>query len=59
MDHMTFAQLLGNYGEFGGAIVVFRTLAYLTIQVRQNTRSINAPILLVGAKVLAWRRKVP
>jgi hypothetical protein len=42
MTLMETAQVLGNFGEFFGAIVVFMTLAYLTIQVRQNTRSINA-----------------
>ena len=42
MDHLTFAQLLGNYGEFVGAIAVVATLVYLTTQIRQNTRSINS-----------------
>ena len=37
MDHLTFAQLLGNYGEFIGAIAVVGTLVYLAIQIRQNT----------------------
>lgn len=37
MDHLTFAQLLGNYGEFVGAIAVVVTLIYLTLQIRQNT----------------------
>ena len=37
MDHQAFAQLLGNYGEFVGAIAVVVTLAYLAIQIRQNT----------------------
>ena len=39
MDHQAFAQLLGNYGEFVGAIAVFATLAYLAVQVRQNTKA--------------------
>jgi len=39
MDHLTFAQLLGNYGEFVGAIAVVVTLGYLAVQIRQNTRS--------------------
>ena len=39
MDHQTFAQLLGNYGEFVGAIAVVATLMFLTLQIRQNTRS--------------------
>jgi len=37
MDHQAFAQLLGNYGEFVGAIAVVATLGYLALQVRQNT----------------------
>jgi hypothetical protein len=36
MDHLTFAQLLGNYGEFIGSIAVLITLVYLTVQVRQS-----------------------
>ena len=39
MDHQTFAQLLGNYGEFVGAIAVVVTLAYVAIQVR-HTRQV-------------------
>jgi len=42
MDHQTFAQLLGNYGEFVGAIAVVATLAYLAVQIRQNTLSNRA-----------------
>ena len=37
MDHQTFAQLLGNYGEFFGAIAVFVTLMYLATQVRHTS----------------------
>jgi len=37
MDHQAVAQLLGNYGEFVGAIAVVATLAYLATQVRHNT----------------------
>lgn len=36
MDHQSLAELLGNYGEFIGAIAVVATLIYLAIQVRQN-----------------------
>jgi hypothetical protein len=39
MDHQVFAQILGNYGEFVGAIGVVLTLGYLAVQIRQNTRS--------------------
>jgi len=42
MDHQAFAQLLGNYGEFAGAIVVFVTLIYLVRQVSQNSKSVSA-----------------
>jgi len=48
MDHQAFAQILGNYGEFVGAIGVVITLMYLSVQVRQgkeateaNTKSLN------------------
>ena len=41
MDLMQTAQLLGNFGEFFGAIAVVLTLGYLAVQVRQNTRSID------------------
>ena len=36
MDHLTFAQLLGNYGEFLGSVAVFATLVYLATQVRHS-----------------------
>ena len=35
-------QDLGNIGEFVGAIGVIATLAYLAVQVRQNTRALRA-----------------
>jgi len=41
MDHQAFAQLLGNYGEFLGAIAVVVTLIYLAAQIRQNTRAVR------------------
>jgi hypothetical protein len=39
MDHQSFAQLLGNYGEFVGAIAVVITLVFVGIQVRQSSRT--------------------
>ena len=42
MDHQIFAQLLGNYGEFVGAIAVVVTLVYLAVQIRQNTNNMQA-----------------
>lgn len=37
-----WAQLLGNIGEFVGAIAVVATLAYLSVQIRQNSRVVEA-----------------
>jgi hypothetical protein len=34
MDHQAFAQMLGNYGEFIGALAVLMTLIYLAMQTR-------------------------
>ena len=42
MDHQAFAQLLGNYGEFVGAIAVVATLFYLAMQVRHSKESVDA-----------------
>jgi hypothetical protein len=42
MDHQAFAQLLGNYGEFVGAIAVVLTLVYLALRVRQSNDSLEA-----------------
>ena len=44
MSTLEFSQLLGNYGEFIGAIAIVITLIYLAIQVRQNTRMMRASI---------------
>ena len=41
MDHQAVAQLLGNYGEFVGAIGVVATLVYLAVQIRQNSKQIR------------------
>ncbi len=37
MDLMSTAQLLGNFGEFFGAVAVVATLIFVGIQVRQST----------------------
>jgi len=41
MDLMQTAQLLGNFGEFAGAIAVVITLLFLVIQIRQNTKQMR------------------
>jgi hypothetical protein len=42
MDHQAFAQMLGNYGEFVGAIAVVATLFYLAVQVRHSKNATEA-----------------
>ena len=42
MSTLEFSQLLGNYGEFIGAIAIVVTLIYLAVQLRQNTASVRA-----------------
>jgi hypothetical protein len=37
MNLMDVSQILGNFGEFAGSIGVLVTLAYLAVQIRQNT----------------------
>lgn len=44
MDHQTFAQILGNYGEFFGALLLVGSLVYVGIQVRHNTAVSRAQI---------------
>ena len=38
----TLLEDLGNLGDFLGGLAVIITLAYLTLQVRQNTASAEA-----------------
>jgi len=52
MDHLTFAQLLGNYGEFFGAIAVVATLGYLAVQIRHSNRATIASTTLEIAKMV-------
>ncbi len=42
MSLMESAQLLGNFGEFVGAIAVVVTLAYLSVQVRQHSEAVRS-----------------
>ena len=55
MDHQTFAQLLGSYGEFIGSVAILVTLIYLAIQTRQTGRStIFAAVQANRAERMAW-----
>ena len=42
MSALEFSQLLGNYGEFLGAIAIVVTLIYLAVQLKQNTAIVRA-----------------
>ena len=42
MTLMETAQLLGNFGEFVGAIGVVGTLVYLAVQIRQSKEALDA-----------------
>ena len=42
MDFVTIAQMLGNFGEFVGAIAVVATLGYLAVQVRDSKAATEA-----------------
>ena len=44
MSTLDFSQLLGNYGEFVGAIAIVVTLIYLAGQLRQNTKALRSSI---------------
>ena len=41
MSILEFMDVLGNLGEFVGAIAVLVTLGYLTVQIRQNTQALR------------------
>ncbi len=42
MSTLELSQLLGNHGEFVGAVAIVATLFYLAIQLKQNTASVRA-----------------
>jgi hypothetical protein len=44
MTLLEMAQLLGNFGEFFGAVAVAVTLVFLTVQLRQNTKMVRAQV---------------
>jgi hypothetical protein len=59
MDIMSMAQLLGNLGEFFGAVAVAATLVYLTIQVKQNTKTIETNrATTAGVTWAEWRLSI-
>ncbi len=58
MDHQAFAQLLGNYGEFVGAIAVVITLVYLAVQVKHSRAATEANTKQLESSSLS-RHRVP
>jgi len=66
MDLMSLAQLLGNLGEFVGAVAVVATLAFLVVQVRQTKSALNENSRLTAITVMdqhtqaqsRWRGRV-
>ncbi len=42
MSTLEFSQLLGNYGEFIGAIAIVVTVIYLAVQLKQYSASVRA-----------------
>ena len=44
MSTLEYSQLLGNYGEFVGAIAIVVTLIYLAVQLKQNTALSKRPL---------------
>jgi hypothetical protein len=56
MSFVEISAVLGNVGEFIGAIAVLATLAYLAVQIKQNTtalRSGNAATVQINIQNLA------
>ena len=56
MDHQAFAQLLGNYGKFFGAIAVVVTLLYLAGQLKQNTNALRSASFRTAAREVGEER---
>ena len=44
MDLMSTAQLLGNFGEFFGALLLVGSLIYVGAQIKQNTAATRAQV---------------
>ena len=55
MSTLEISQLLGNYGEFVGAIAIVVTLIYLAVQIRQNTSALEQSQKVTLAESYAHR----
>ena len=49
MSILEISEILGNLGEFVGAIGVVVTLVYLAYQIRQNTRQLEQNVTIAKA----------
>ena len=49
MTILEISEILGNLGEFVGAIGVVVTLVYLAYQIRQNTRQLEQNVTIAKA----------
>lgn len=58
MDLQATAQLLGNFGEFVGAIAVVVTLGYLAVQVRHSREATDANTRSVAHSEVVARAQV-
>jgi hypothetical protein len=58
MDIQATAQLLGNFGEFVGAIAVVVTLGYLAVQVRHSREATDANTKSVAHSEMIARAQV-
>ena len=58
MSIFEVSELLGNFGEFFGAIAVLVTLVYLSRQVRQNTVAVQGSTDLEASKMFVdWHAR--
>jgi hypothetical protein len=59
MNHQSLAELLGNYGEFIGAIAVVVTLVYLALQIKENSNTVAGATEMDFARELtAWHGRI-
>ena len=52
MNIFELSELLGNFGEFFGALLLFASLVYVGVQVRQNTAVSRAQIYQARADTM-------
>jgi hypothetical protein len=59
MDLISITQMLGNVGEFVGAIAVVLTLIFLAVQVRHNTNAVaGSTEMELAREMTAWHARI-